>query len=127
MRTILPGKNYWHCGSMRVTVLNFQTFYASVKSHCSEYTSFICVLFQENHVINVCCVTNRGRSDPGHCMTTMSSRISKIEGLSCEHVTPDFVRVFWRPLDSSFAYKISIGEVNGETERYLVDGDLFLL
>ena len=67
-------------------------------------------------MVSVCSMTNRGRSDPGHCVFTLisSGLPPVIGGVLCEHKTTETARISWRPLDSALTYKISIGEVEEE-------------
>ncbi|XP_076801089.1 peripheral-type benzodiazepine receptor-associated protein 1-like isoform X2 [Clavelina lepadiformis] len=71
--------------------------------------------------INVCAVTEYGRSDPCHCVINHGAKGSdlQISGLCMEHVTTTSARVAWKPVNSNFVHSISIGELEDEGKRRL--------
>ena len=77
------------------------------------------ISFQKLYQINVCAVTEYGRSDPCHCVINHGAKGSdlQISGLCMEHVTTTSARVAWKPVNSNFVHSISIGELEDEGKR----------
>jgi len=67
----------------------------------------------------VCAVTERGRSEPTHCVLRfgLGDAPPVITHVSAEYVTKASARISWQPANSNFTHTISIGEVSDPKKK----------